>query len=159
MIGFSVKEILSSLLNKTKKQTVRSAWKNNKKKPPRFKVGDQAQLVWKPRTKYKLFCSKCGGGIDTSVCGGIRCIGGKEFNKKIGIIEITEVLKVIIKKDKWLGYLIADKKYGKWADSNVNELAWLDGFKSARDMFKLFDKMYDLSHSREFYVYRWRWLD
>jgi hypothetical protein len=37
----------------------------------------------------------------------------------------------------------------------VQELAKRDGFKSAEDMFRWFDKEYDLSVPKSFWVYRW----
>lgn len=89
ILSFSAVEILPSLLNKSKTQTIRPLWKeppkppkapnkeiekqmNNVYKPlkrttglllkkPRFKVGDKAKLIWKQRSKYKWFCPECKG--------------------------------------------------------------------------------------------------
>ena len=59
--SFSVIEILPSLLNKTKCQTIRPLPKNG---IPRTKVGSIHKLFWKQRSKYKWFCKKCGGEIN-----------------------------------------------------------------------------------------------
>lgn len=40
----------------------------------------------------------------------------------------------------------------------TRELVELDGFSSAEQMFDYFDKKYDLSEPKQFYVYRWRWI-
>lgn len=89
VLNFSCVEILPSLLDKTKTQTIRPAWKeviivgrgmgksgstffglrgNDSstiiEKPPRFKVGEEVKLMWNQRSKYQWFCRECGGGID-----------------------------------------------------------------------------------------------
>ncbi len=68
-------EVLPSLLDHTKDQTIRQAWRDTKKmgvttgrmiqeaKEPRFKVGEEVRLYWKQRGKYKYFCKECGVGI------------------------------------------------------------------------------------------------
>ena len=81
-INFSVKEILPSLLDKNKTQTIRSAWEelncerasiNSESLKPilmpksaRFKVGDKIKLFWNQRSKYRYFCRKCGNGVAPS---------------------------------------------------------------------------------------------
>mgnify|MGYP001618212847 CR=1 FL=1 len=92
VISFSAIEILPALLNKTKCQTIRPAWKevcylkgkcgtkNIKKngfwmehknckfvlfeKKPRFKTGDIVKLLWNQRSKHLTFCSRCGKGYN-----------------------------------------------------------------------------------------------
>ena len=84
-INFSVKEILPSLLDKSKLQIIRPAWKeklNNSladpdiiivntkfkdipynewnEKPPRFKVGEKVKIMWDQESKYDWFCKHCG---------------------------------------------------------------------------------------------------
>jgi len=41
--------------------------------------------------------------------------------------------------------------------SDRAKIAKLDGFKDTMEMFKWFDKQYDLNSPRKFYVYRWKW--
>ncbi len=80
-ISFSVLKILSSLLDKSKTQTIRPAWNTKEplirsrtvpwgdikqaifNKPPRFKVGDKVKLYWKQRSKYQWFCKWCGDAL------------------------------------------------------------------------------------------------
>jgi len=93
------------------------------------------------------------------------------FNKNLGKIKITEVLKIEIGKDKdrirnYPTYTItteSDKlhstelvnyKNGFTTTKDIDDLAEQDGFKSAEEMFNYFDKKYDLSTPKEFYVYR-----
>ena len=80
ILNFTAVEVLPGLLNKTKTQSIRPAWKidvNNiithpecsgvniidKEKPSRFKVGEKVKLVWNQRSKGKLFCSECGNRL------------------------------------------------------------------------------------------------
>ena len=37
------------------------------------------------------------------------------------------------------------------------DLAKRDGFSSAEKLFQFFDRQYDLSSPKEFYVYRWKY--
>ncbi len=107
-LNFSVLEILPSLLDKSKTQTIRPAWKKIKldyapheaieSKPPTHKVGDKVKLLWNQRSKYKAFCKKCGEGMyNTGDC--LVCSHSHSFNKILGTIEITEVFKIEIGKD------------------------------------------------------------
>lgn len=47
--------------------------------------------------------------------------------------------------------------YGLMAPWDNEDIAKRDGFKSAENMFKWFNKKYNLSQSRRFAVYRWRY--
>lgn len=123
-INFSVVEILPSLLNRTKQQTIRPAWEEdkslkpiadeinkkiiqkiepkaklvfNKDKLPHFKVGDKVKLFWKQRSKDNLFCEKCGFALGSCECG-VKPTTKKYFNKHLGTAEITEVFKIEIHK-------------------------------------------------------------
>jgi len=86
------------------------------------------------------------------------------FNKLLGTAKITEVFKIKIFKKKETGIAEADyeiywmdkKIKCNWPWGDIEELAKRDGFKSAEDMFSHFDKNYDLSIPKEFWVYRWR---
>ncbi len=194
-INFSIKEILSSLLDKSKTQTIRPAWKDKLKcfwcddivkdlvihvkkkhpnliarsydllgKPLRFKVGDKVKLYWKQRSKYTQFCKKCGShklriiapAIECFLC--LDCKYEMEYPiiKVLGTVEITEVFKIEVNKTR-----LDDMKEHYFIRTpfvvSKENLAKRDGFKSAEDMFKTLDKMYDLSSPKEFYVYRWKW--
>lgn len=142
-------------------------------KPPRFKVGEKVQIMWKQRNKCKLFCPRpnrdgtlCGMGIDVGcMIHGILPYD-EPFPKKLGEVEITEVFKIEMSKGKLIKYHIQDmsikhKHFGHptFNQAGEEELAKLDGFKSIEDMFKWFDKQYDLSTPKQFWVYRWRWLN
>lgn len=87
----------------------------------------------------------------------------------MGTVEITEVFKIEMgytkRKEKYI-----DDETGRWFVDMLDkfkdkvpkpnagvELFRRDGFKSAHEMFKVIDKMYDLSSQKEFYVYRWKW--
>lgn len=87
-ISFSVVKILPHLLDKSKDQTIRPAWKEViaefpkykccadagccdceretelVSKSPYLKVKEEVKLYWKQRTKFKWFCRDCGNGID-----------------------------------------------------------------------------------------------
>ena len=87
------------------------------------------------------------------------------FNKHLGNAEITEVFKIEIKKTNSIfQYEIhTDYPNGRfnwfiYTSDFIKELAKLDGFKSAEDMFIYFDNTYDLSQSKPFWVYRWKYL-
>lgn len=163
ILSFSVVEILPSLLDKSKTQTIRSAWKEgiNEKgqlddilKPPRFKVGEKVQLMWKQRSKHNLFCGTCGYPLGNCICD--PKISRKiYFNKRLGEVEITETFKIEMEKDKL--YWIKIKGFYQQMDF-INKLTKMDGFKSADQMFEWFDNKYDLSKPKEFWVYRWKWL-
>ena len=194
IISLSVEEILPSLLDKSKTQTIRPAFINCetcynkgvidiggegelcydcegksswKEKPACFKVGEKAKLMWKQRSKYKIFCEKCGVGLEDgknpnltalmsskNKCG---CVADLLY-KHLGDVKITEVKKVK------MGYMndengkrvpFVDYEEGGFDNQS---LAKRDGFKSVKEMFSLLDKKYDLSTPKVFWVYRWKWI-
>jgi len=119
IMNFSVVEILPSLLDKSKTQTIRPAWhdrlvyiKDHKaeEKPPRFKVGESVKLLWKQGSKFDLFCEKCGegkkhqcispvsGSNDGTYIRRKERIEKKYFHKHLGTVEITEVFKIEMMK-------------------------------------------------------------
>lgn len=139
-------------------------------KPPCFKVGDKVKLFWKQGSKYKEFCEYCGNGFKghrvQHICNessGLKVIG---FNKHLGIVEIVEVFKINLEiiKIQALGnikrtqFLVYTNKNDLWTKEKIRDLAKRDGFSSAEQMFKTIDKMYDLSSSKKFWVYRWQWV-
>ena len=102
ILNFTATEVLPSLLNKSKTQTIRPAWKDypvkdgvvnldkgvrkykvsgtygkdnwkvHTNKPPRFKIGEQVKLLWNQRSKYKWFCYYCGKGLKVKIIGGFE---------------------------------------------------------------------------------------
>ncbi len=141
-LNFTAVEVLPSLLDKTKTQTIRPAWKNYyQEKPARFKVGDKVKLYW--TGSYTEWQKIKGFGLHSRV---------------LGTVEIIEVFKIIFGQTTRYGWYVNDTKYGVWARNNIEELAKRDGFSSAEEMFSWFDKMYDLSSPKEFWVYRWKWV-
>ena len=190
VLNFSVVDILPYLLDKSKQQTIRPAWKKitfrgkipinandyTEEKPPRFKVGETVKLLWNQRSKYKIFCRKCGNGLEDgknpniiqlthykNKCG---CVADLLY-KHLGNVKITAVFKISIQIDDWMKKLnLNNSKYWitgypyKSTDTIkivTNDLAKRDGFSTAEQMFKAIDKLYDLSEAKEFYVYRWTW--
>jgi len=208
IISFSAVEILPSLLDKSKVQTIRPLKIVTERVPkkvfyhlkrmdtfsgdkcygkiiggdektlevttqsfPRFHKEDKIKLIWKQRSKYKLFCSRCGQKVE---------IGFREtyhkcmfpvkemddipkaytFPKLLGTGTITEVFEIEMKWSKIDGFQYKPEDTDTWFsgfDDYIEELAKLDGFKSAEDMFIWFDKKYDLSTPKRFAVYWWRW--
>jgi len=127
-----------------------------------------------------MFCKHCGKGIpilEGNVLDNCFCDYPHKdypldtFHKFLGTAEITEVFKIeMFKKqygpalpgfevdcDKWNNFLPFGMS-DEYAPM-LSELAKLDGFKSAEDMFKWFDEKYDLSKPKQFWVYRWKWLE
>ena len=176
IISFSAVEILPSLLNKTKTQTIRPAWKYVKvldtgyeairDKPARFKVGDKVKLIWKQRSpKNSWFCSICGRQqvplIDSSHTPMHPHLfhymnpNKTMFHKILGTATITEVFKIEMGKYAGPdGYFVGTPHKDT---PQPKELAKRDGFKSAKEMFKWFDKHYGLSQPKNFWVYRWKY--
>ena len=86
ILNFTAVDVLPALLDKTKLQTIRPAWKKENcdilvgnfpphgnlyevkdkliEKPSRFKVADKVRILWNQRSKHKHFCRECGEGID-----------------------------------------------------------------------------------------------
>ena len=153
-------EVLPGLLDKSKTQTIRKAWKVITKnfnrpgplfedKPADYKIGDKARMVWNKDSPHDFFCSGCGGQCDSI-----------KFNKNLGTVEITEVFQIVINKHKDNEFFIdalhcpMPMIHGR----TKYDLAKEEGFKSAEDMFAYFDKNYNLSIPRKFWVYHWRWI-
>ncbi len=178
-INFSVKEILPSLLDKSKTQTIRKAFFTQDElikmvrqtgrtlrttgyilngKPPAHKVGDKVKLYWNQRSKYDWF-RKCDGtphkgSAYYDFSNSLLQYNGL-FNKLLGTVEITTVDKIEMCYNEQESWIDSEPQMSK---KNYEDLARWDGFKSAEQMFKTLDKMYDLSSPKEFWVYRWKWL-
>lgn len=171
-LNFNCVEILPSLLDKTKGQTIRPAWKyddfkivenesgaqlgirksDNKiytsfsnEKPPRYKVGDEIKIFWNQRSKYEWFWKKSGRPTDDE----FRAFENNRFNKVLGTGVITEVFEI-----KWSIWEI--KRIDKQLYS-VKELAEKDGFENWFKMQSWFKKKYLDDKPKKFYVYRWSW--
>ena len=178
-------EVLPSLLDKSKVQTIRKAWNNPAQikmpegftggvdwskefleKPAEYKVGDKVPIVWKEDFPEEQFCKITGhpimGNCNQNLCNlhVLEDVDCPIFYKNLGVVEITEVFKVEMHKKKvdrgyaWIFHPIGED----WLFSKRQKIWKQDGFKSAEDMFKAIDKIYDLSSPKEFHVYRWRWL-
>jgi len=168
-------------------QTIRKAWENiltdcairpgRKRKstipkPPKYKVGDVVPFVWDRDSKDEWFYKLEGTPAllekpDVHV-----------FNKILGEVKITEVFEIEMRKDferyknttgHGYGWEIRFLNLGNPNEEHVIpinngyhtrcfEFAKRDGFGSAEEMFKYFDKNYDLSTPKKFYVYRGKML-
>lgn len=173
VLKFTVVEILPALLDKSKTQTIRRAYEMSDdgklfsykvkqpipvlvEKPARFKVGDKATLMWNQRSKSLWFYKHDGSPAITSTA--IK-YPSDVFPKVLGEVEITDVFKITMIKNEENEYRInqdEDMPMVHYKDKHI--IAKRDGFKSADDMFAYFDKAYDLSTPKTFWVYRWRWL-
>jgi len=158
VLSFSAVEILPALLDKSKTQTIRPAWKDKHpqwdKEPskcikeiregfetkPRFQPKEQVTLMWKQRTSPKgsQFCSICGNrsalhSPDTEETG---CCQGRLFPKILGIVEIESVFQIEMGKN----HIIMPE-----GDTEIN-LAKRDsgGLWTPQDMFNWFDRKYHL---------------
>lgn len=223
-LNFTAKEILPSLLDKSKTQTICKAWIEKEltdeqsktyikglqqgtsisfkgelteegkeifkpflegspknvtlmfKKPPKFKVGDEVELVWDRDSKYWWFDKETGKGVNmdyfpnaivfhTELCKvTITEVFEIEISKtKRGTFESYHLKKLYVRPDFQEGAeaeKLVDKFYfDNGLKNNTFEEIWKkDGFKSTEEMFAYFDKNYDLSLPKRFFVYRWRWL-
>lgn len=167
-MNFTAREILPSLLDKSKIQTIKKTWcneitlcfKGHTKEGlhlPKYKVGDIVKIVWNRDSDYNTFCENCSGGIHYAAiahsCAGkttsIPLEKLRTFDKNLGKVKITEVFEI----EMWsnaTGYCFLP-----YSDSTII----LDGFVSPKSFFKYFAEKYDLSSPKKFYVYRWKWID
>ena len=188
VLNFTAQEILPKLLDRTKIQTIRPGWKKPElvsgisingnpifdkdgenpyiEKPSRFEPGETIQIMWSQRSKHQFFCINCGKGVDLypgenypkrGLCCTNHAGSYKYFPKIIGKAKINTVLKDGIYKDSD-GKFHMNAAGFELAGGDVEKIAKMDGFKSAGHMFIWLDDRYDLSTPREFWIYRWRWL-
>ena len=178
-LNFTVVEVLPSLLDRSKCQTIRPAWEqiklgsivveenpttssgakvfNYQEKPAKFKVGEQVKLMWNAKSKYEWFC-KCDPLHERFDGLSDRCLQthrNKTFHKNLGTAEITEVFKISLKKKE---IRIPWEKRHPSHISEYDAIAKLDGFKSAAEMSKWINNEYDISVVKPFWVYRYKWL-
>ena len=187
VISFSAVEILPALLDRSKTQTLRPAWKedaylrcndiskeinpNKYFKEPRFKVGEKVKLMWKCRSPYKYFSPDDGRGVLKLKDGATWVYEpmikvSNLFEKTLGTGTITEVFEIEM-AGHWFDNYPEDGPPSELSFNpcrvdteycpDRNELAELDGFGDYVDMFEYFDKAYGLDSPKRFYVYRWRW--
>ncbi len=146
-------------------------------KSARFKVGDQVELYWMQRSKDDWFCKQCGNAhdlikSDREIGTSIEpyCMTCKDyvwdFNKLLGTAEITEVFKIEMNNESAHTAVGGHDGYDtfylmpgyKLYEKTIKEFAKASGFPSAKEMFAYFDKKYDLTNPKQFWVYRWKWL-
>ncbi len=174
ILNFTATEVLPALLDRSKTQTIRPAFKKvpTRKllqelgcKPrkldftvgreARFKVGEEVKLMWNQRSRYGFFCS-CGDNKNGLMNFCVQANRAKVqehvvFNKCLGFGKIAEVFKIdmCVGNDAPFitGYTLKQR----------NELALRDGFKSGDEMVVWFMKRYGLDDPKLFWVYRWEW--
>ena len=181
-LPFSVLDILPGLLDHKKDQTIRLAklpLLNNEGnvrvmdtdadipfRPCHYKVGEILLPTWKIRNSPKnaLFCERCGkeAYYDKQV---LHCPehgeihGWDVFHKIMGKVQVTDVFLIRMWKSFGVYYASSGKK--AILGDNLAQLAYRDsgGRWTINDMFAKFDKMYDLSIEKPFWVIRWKWLE
>ena len=164
-LNFTCKEKLSYLLNLKKGdelQTIRKAWKRiyaRRIKVPFFEIkqpehskDDIVEYGWDLESEYEWFDKL---SLDGKVYS--KSIQNLLFNKNLGNIKITEVFEIEmyykpIEKGRKACILHCVDLASSFSDRH--KIAVKDGFKDQLEMFKWFDKKYDLSSPRKFYVYR-----
>jgi len=164
IINFTVKEILPALLDKSKTQTIRKGYINfSEEKPPRFKVGEQVQIMWKQRSVYNTF----------TILDGEQSLGfgeeGKDFfRKKLGTARITEVFKIYMfypdPKDISHGVIQIFDDDGLVdiddEDAFEDEIVKRDGFVNSHPFYRFFSKYFKgQQETLPFWVYRWEWIE
>jgi hypothetical protein len=169
-ISFSAVEILPALLDHSKTQTIRPAWKECKmcgvyldqcphgRVTSQFKIGDLVQLMWKQRTSPKdsYFCTTCGsivkGGYYTCSC---KFDIYRPFPKILGTVKLTEIFTI----EMWKGNDVP--LVSGYTLKESEELAKRDGFKIYKEFFEYFaGRRYDwLEKPKTFEVRRWDWIE
>jgi len=182
-LSFNAVEILPSLLDKSKTQTIRPLFETKpikvrqigdeigkpvgilyKDKKPRFKVGDKVKLYWKMRDKHKWWLYENRKGL-IKITG---CIDEESAWK--GYQGVMPFCTKTIVFNKLLGEVeiteVFSDEFVIEQDGGLNmihtsfgsELWERDGFKTIDDLGNWLDKNYDLSEPKRFCVYMWRWL-
>ena len=139
----------------------------------RLEVGDKVKLYWNQRSKSKIFCRMCGHAPKLAgqekiqsydwfcpICN-LSLHEGLCFNKLLGTAIISDVFKIemhkIIDRLNIQMWLKGINKELSFSERNII-IPKLDGFYSFKIMFNWFDKKYDLSSPKQFWVYRWRYI-
>lgn len=176
-INFTAKEVLPSLLDESKCQTIRKAWKEDIStegipmdygfdKPAKYSVGEKVKIVWDEENKESI---EGYFSLNGHPCGGAKRIWDQNyhknvFNKHLGVVEITEVFQIEMfrfesEPDSVCCRFPSNNK--NITDKDINEIVKLDGFNSFKDMMDYFIKNYipkENYSAKRFWVYRWRWL-
>ena len=135
-------------------------------KLPRFKEGDEAQLMWMQRSKYKWFRIKDGKGIpnhEVPFKDQPEQRDREVFPKKIREVIVTDVFKIIIWRENNIFFIEFDdgviREFNSAViqiNSRIKELSKRDGFLHPVQLFQTLDGMYDLRNRKPFWVIRWR---
>jgi hypothetical protein len=165
-LNFTAKEVLPSLLDRSKTQTIRLAWKEQKwtehfkedsnspmlnlidnlklphysNKPPRFKVGDEVKLFWNQRSKYKYFCSgKSDGNFGKEADQKYCYYCPYKVNKLLGTAKITEVFEI----EMGLGtYKDREKYYIEYIGQEPKSQDYYNEFIAQNDGFETAEDMF-----------------
>ena len=152
-----LKHVLPALLNKTKVQTIRPAWKECDCDKDRLKVcspsgihekeaghkpGDECNLFWKMRGGKEWFYTDT--GMEAKSIDEVKNM----FHKHLGRVRITKVYKIEMHGDGPIIY--KDGKVMLWEDHNA--LSKRDGFPDIITMRNWFHKNYSLDTPKQFWV-------
>ena len=172
IINFTCVEKLQCLLDKSCSQTIRPAWEEKilekafvcdgcgikgeltgiYDKLAKFRVGEKVRVVWDKDSKYKYFMKNTQLPCVTEGLVPSKETRSLYFNKVLGVVKMVEVFKIQMHK-----YHVSVGAYN-YSYSASEFLSGKDGFESGRAMGDWFNKHYDLSSSKEFFVYRWKWV-
>ena len=146
-------------------------------KEPRFKVGEEAQIMWKQRTSPKdsWFCSECGAllywgerakdyyplchkcnlpKMPTKKQKIIHEKPQRLFPKIMTTVKITRVDIIEMGKDRDGNLTFLNMDWSKGYDL-IKEYAEQDGFQSTEQFWKYFNDNYDLTEPKKFIRYYW----
>jgi len=136
-------------------------------KKPIHKVGDKVKLVYKQRVLKKddMFCPCCGMVLDKyyniKIDGDLSHGHGKTecLPKHFATAKIIDVFEILMEyvplhTGGSFCYKIEGNNHIQFESNDKNLLAEKDGFDSAEDMFRWFDKKYCLLEPKRFAVYR-----
>lgn len=161
-MSFTVEEILPSLLDKTKTQTIRPLGKLKLKK------GDIVTMYWRQRNPNQAYCRKCYMAVPMGRYNGkcLNCGHPEFFNKNLGKAMITDIFEIEMLKriEGQIGSTSVVRftlkgGFAYYMGEKLEELAKKDGFRDSNQMFRWFDEKYDLKDSKKFEVRQWSWLD
>lgn len=162
ILNNNVLEVLPSLLDKTKIQSMRTSKK--------FNVGDIIELVWERDSKYNFFWNETGLEVLGKVMeeNGARFVNTRDgslidiFNKNLGKVKIEVVMDITITSDESFyinnhskGYMFQHYYMNSGA---IMLFARSEGFKSVNELFKYLDRTYDMSKPIDLTVYQWSWM-
>lgn len=152
-------QILPSLINKSKKATIRQL-KNGE--GPRYHIGDIVKFAWKPATTKIWFCAKCGCPVKSLIREKDKMIGRCPFHGNIDTVFHRDLGRGLIQKV--LTFTIEKKGKGKYIFNGdglceSSEVAKIDGFRNSNDMYEWLNGFCGLKDKKRFAQYQWIWLD